>query len=275
MELSPEREDELVVQVLRDQVGIDPRSLRPILRLAALGLVNSAWRNTHVENWHAEGRLHDGDMLRISSHTSWRLDQLLWRWRTRMGIAADAPAHSLDEITFDDFRWLGGRIYQWITNPGRRLPTGAVLRDVARENLPQLQNDADQALTAFVYQAEDRGVGFAFRRAAAHGGLACRHWWGHPAWPELVDRFIQALDDPGDPHWGDNSEFHVRLPAEPATVHDRTSLRRALLQQPWTLGSGPAQWIVTAGIGHLRQHNVWQSADAELRALVRSVRRSV
>jgi len=76
-----------------------------------------------------------------------------------------------------------------------------------------LETDADEALTAFVYQAEDRGVGFAFRRAAAHGGLACRHWWGHPAWPELVDRFIRALDDPGDPHWGDNGEFRVRLRA--------------------------------------------------------------
>lgn len=275
MELSPQREDELIVQILRDQVGINPWSLRPVLRLTPLGLVNSAWRNTHVEDWHAEGRLHDGDMLRISSHMSWRLDQLLWRWRTQMGIALNAPAHSLDEIRFDDIRWLGGRVYQWIINPSRRLPTGVTLRDVARENLPQLENDTDEALTAFVYQAEDRGVGSAFRLAAAHGGLACRHWWGHPAWPELVDRFIRALDDPTDPHWGDNGEFRVQLPAEPATVQDRNSLRRTLLQQPWTLDFSSAQWIVTAGIGYLRQHNGWQSADAGLHTLVRSVRRSI
>jgi len=249
---TPQREDELIAQILRNQVGIDPRSLRPILRLAALGLVNSAWRNTDVENWHAEGRLHDGDMLRVSSHMSWRLDQLLRRWRTQMRIAPNAPAHSLDEIGFDDFRWLGGRIYQWIVNPGRRLPTGTTLLDLARENLPRLENDADEALTAFVYQAEDRGVGFAFRRAAAHGGLACRHWWGHPDWPELVDRFIRTLDDPGDPHWGDNGEFRVRLRAEPATVQDRNSLRRMLLQQPWALDFSSAQWIVAAGIGYLR-----------------------
>jgi hypothetical protein len=31
---TPQRKDELIVQILRDQVGIDPRSLRPILRLA-------------------------------------------------------------------------------------------------------------------------------------------------------------------------------------------------------------------------------------------------
>ena len=93
MELSPQREDELVAQILRDQVGIDPRSLRPVLRLTALALVHSAWRNTHVEDWHAEGRLHDGDMLRINSHSTWRLRQLLFRWRAEMGFTPDSPAN--------------------------------------------------------------------------------------------------------------------------------------------------------------------------------------
>ena len=36
--------------VLRDKVGIDPRRLAPVLDLAALGLVNMAWRNTVVED---------------------------------------------------------------------------------------------------------------------------------------------------------------------------------------------------------------------------------
>jgi hypothetical protein len=252
VELSAEREDELITEILRDRVGIDPLGLRPILRLTALGLVNSAWRNTCVEDWHAQGRLHDADMLRINSHISWRMDQLLQRWRGEMGITPDAPAWSLDEISFDDFRWLSGRIHRWVTNPSRRLPIGDTLRDVAQGNMPELESDADEALTAFVYQAEDRGVGFAFRRAAAHGGLACRHWWGHPAWPDLVERFVRALDDPGDPHWGDNGEFRARLRAEPAAVQDRNCLRRMLLRRPWALDFGTAQWIVTAGIGYLR-----------------------
>lgn len=153
MEQSPQRENELIAQILRDQVGINPRSLRPVLRLTALGVVNSAWR---------------------------------------------------------------------------RMP----------QPIPWM----DEALAAFICQAEGRGVGFAFRRAAAHGGLACRHWWGHPGWPEVVDRFIRALDDPADPHWGDNGEFRGRLRPEP--------------------------------VGHLRQHHGWRSTDAGLRTLVRSVRRS-
>ncbi len=49
-------------------------------------------------HWHAEGRLHDGDMLRINSHASWRVRQILSRWRAQMGLAPGAVAESLDEI---------------------------------------------------------------------------------------------------------------------------------------------------------------------------------
>jgi len=57
---------------------------------------------------------------------------------------------------------------------------------------------------------------------------------------------------PATPHWGDNGEFRARLRAEAATVQDHSSLRQTLLQRPWTLDSGSAQWIVTAGIRYLR-----------------------
>jgi hypothetical protein len=250
--LNPADEEELSRTILRDQVGIDPRQLTPILELAAIGLINSAWRNTAVENWHAQGRLHDGDMLRINSHSTWRLRQLLFRWRAEMGFTPDSPANVLNGVGFDDFRWLGGRIWTWIINPSRRLANGMILRDLAGENLADLERDADQALTAFVYQAEDRDVGFAFTRAAAHGGRACRHWWGHPAWPPVVARFLTALDNPGDDHWGQDGELRNRLRPEPARVQDRDALTRTLLRRPWELDSVSAAWIVSAGIGYLR-----------------------
>lgn len=89
-ELSPQREERLVGEMLRERGGIDPSRLGPVIDLAALGLVNSAWRNTCVEDWHAEGRLHDGDMMRVSSHMSWRARQILRRWMTEVGLAARA-----------------------------------------------------------------------------------------------------------------------------------------------------------------------------------------
>ncbi len=135
--MSPADEEELSRTILRDRVGVDPRQLTPVLELAALGLISSAWRNTAVEVWHAQGRLHDGDMLRINSHSTWRLRQLLFRWRAEMGFAPDSPANVLNGVGFDDFRWLGGRIWTWIINPSRRLANGMVLRDLAGENLVQ------------------------------------------------------------------------------------------------------------------------------------------
>jgi hypothetical protein len=73
----------------------------------------------------------------------------------------------------------------------------------------------------------------------------------YPAWPDLVDRFIRAVDHPGHPHWGYRREFLMRLGAEPAAVLDRVRPRRTLLHQPWDLDFDSAQWIVAAGIGHL------------------------
>lgn len=65
-EISPQREEALLEAVLRNRVGIDPDRLGPVLDLAAVGIVNSGWRNSPVEDWHAgDGPLSDGDMLRV------------------------------------------------------------------------------------------------------------------------------------------------------------------------------------------------------------------
>jgi ATP-binding cassette subfamily B protein len=249
------------------RLGVDPDSLRPVLRLASLGLVRCAWRDTCVGSWRAEGRLRDGDMLRVNSHMSWRLDQFLWHWHSQLGFPPDAPARSLDEITLDEFRWLCTRVYQWIVNPERRLPVGTTLGNVARESLNQLKIDADDALTTFLYEGKDLGIGAAFQRAAAHGGSRCGHWWGHPGWAPLVAAFTRVLDDPRDAHWGSRGEFRARLPAEPPLVRDREGLRQTLLLRPWTLDHESAQWVVAAGIRHARRAEVLTPHPARSRTV--------
>src|SRR5437879_3642981 len=52
--ISPAREQRLTVDLLRNRVGIDPDTLAPVVNLVALGLTNTAWRNTCVEDWHSE-----------------------------------------------------------------------------------------------------------------------------------------------------------------------------------------------------------------------------
>lgn len=105
-DLSPEREELLITGLLRERCGIDPGTVGPVLDLAAIGLVNGAWRNTCVENWHAEGRMHDGDMLRINSHTTWRVRQLARRWMRETGLKATDPASAFEGMTADAVWWL-------------------------------------------------------------------------------------------------------------------------------------------------------------------------
>lgn len=250
-DLTPEREEQLMVAILRDRGGIDPDTLGPVTDLVALALVNSGWRNTCIENWHAEGRMHDGDMMRINSHATWCVRQRLRGWMLENDLAADASVSALDHIPGEAVMDLSIRIYRWFVNRRRKLPTGVTLGDLAGGGLSEYVQDAELAMGAFAWQAENRGARFGFMRAAAHGALACRHWWGHPHWPDLVERFLSALDDPGDEHWGDNGEFRIRLPPEPAAVADRRLLRKALLSGPWTLSSDTTEWLVSAGIGHL------------------------
>jgi hypothetical protein len=100
--------------------------------------------------------------------------------------------------------------------------------------------------------AEERGTRFSFARVAAHGGLACPHWWGHPHWPDRVGQFIAALDNPADDHWGPGGKHRARLPAEPANVADRARLRQLLLSRPWEMSTGAAQWLADADIRYVR-----------------------
>jgi hypothetical protein len=253
VQISPRREEALLEAVLRHQVGIDPSQLGPVLDVAAVGIVNSGWRNSPVEGWHAGGKpLSDGDMLRVNAHTTWRVREIMRRWRTEAGLTARSPMAGLDGLDTDDVDRLAVRIFRWLVNPSRRLPTGVTLADLAGDDLGEFTDHMDGTLGGFAATAERRGLRFALYRAAAHGGLACPHWWGTPTWPELVRTFVHVLDDPGHSHWGPDGSWRIRLPPEPAQVADRVPLQRLLLHRPWDLEPEAAQWIVDAGIGYLR-----------------------
>src|SRR5215469_16334946 len=144
----------------------------PVLDLAAIGLVNGAWRNTCVEAWHVQGRMRDGDMLRVNSHTTWRVRQLVRRWMKDIGLEAADPTSALEGTAVDDVWRLARRLYQWLVNPSRELPTGVTLAQLAGDDLPEYQADADNSLSTFGEQAEDPGCGSASCALRRAGMLA-------------------------------------------------------------------------------------------------------
>ena len=157
--LTPEREGQLTADLLRERVGIDPRKAGPVAGLAALGLVNGAWRNTCVESWHAEGRLEDGDMLRATSHATWRARQLIRRWMGDAGPDAGTPASAFDSIRADEVWRLAARLYAWLASPARKLPSGVTLARLAGGDLARYKDDADGNRRARRGGRQQRGAG--------------------------------------------------------------------------------------------------------------------
>ncbi|MFJ2775941.1 hypothetical protein [Kitasatospora sp. NPDC087315] len=246
------RMTEEVFEEMLAKAGVDPADLAALLDVLAIGITNGAWRNSCVENWHAEGRLSDGDMMRVNSHTTHGVRQRLRGWTKEFGVSA-STSEGLAELAVEDADALGYRLFRWLTNPARKLATGATLGELAKTemNLDEYVEHADQSLRGFIAQMEDKGVRFGLLRTACHGALACQQWWGHPTWPARVDRFMAMLDNPEDDQWGPSAAYRERLLPEPSDLQDRSALRATLLKEPWELGSTTADWITDAGIGYL------------------------
>lgn len=231
--------------------GVDADLLGPVLDATAVGLVNSAWRNSVVEDWHAgTGPLSDADLMIINSHTTWRARQLLHRWRRDLLLAYDDPTSAIDTEA-DHFEWLVSRLYSWLANPRRRLPTGPMLSDIAGADMGEYDDHVRGVLGGWLAQADDLGVSGSLWRGALHGVLACPHWWGTPTWPQLVDDGVQVAFNPDDEYWKRYSFTLADMGHLPEQISRPKAMRAILLHRPWTLDGASARWIVHMGLGHL------------------------
>jgi hypothetical protein len=68
-----------------------------------------------------------------------------------------------------------------------------------------------------------------------------------------VTRFVRILDQPENEHWGQHGERRAGLPPELPQIADRRILDRTLRERPWELDTDSAEWVVSAGIGFLRE----------------------
>lgn len=248
-ELSPKAESELVVTALREKSGLDPAVLREVVPVWSIGLTNGVWRNTVIEDWHSgTSPLTDGDMLRINSHTTYGVQKRLNGWLRTHELEVDGATSELDDVDLDDVEELAVLLYAWLTRPQRRLPTGMTLAQLAESvggGIEEYAEDADEALSGFLAMAEESGPAFAFLRTAAHGALACAHWWNHPRWPAHVDAFMAELRDPAN-------KYVQRLGSRPAEIEDLAVLRSQLLSAPWKLSGESAEWLVDAGLRYAK-----------------------
>jgi hypothetical protein len=195
-------------------------------------------------------------MLRINAHTTWKVRQILRRWVTDNGLDRNGPVAQLEAEEHALLDELFPRLFEWMVNPTRRLPTGQTLAELARGNdgdLAEFEDHADRMVGDYCATTEQDGAVLCFQQSAAAGAVACRHWWGTPPWPDLVTRFVRILDQPENEHWGQHGERRAGLPPELPQIADRRILDRTLRERPWELDTDSAEWVVSAGIGFLRE----------------------
>jgi hypothetical protein len=177
-ELSLGQRQVLFKAVLSRQVGFDPDQLGAVVDLAAVGMVLHVWRNSPVEDWHSgPSPLHDGDMLRINARTTWKVRQIMQRWVANTGLDSHGPADQLDAVEQALVDGLFPRLFEWMVNPARRLPTGQTLAELAVANdgdLAEFEDHADRALGAYCETTEQDGAVL----CCASGGLRLRPEWG-------------------------------------------------------------------------------------------------
>lgn len=249
---------------LREHVGVDPNDAAVVLDLAAIGITNGTWRNSPLEDWHGEGRIHDGGMLRANVATTKLVRSILDdHLDNAFAYAGEelVATEDLAELDSDFTDELFADVFQRLSDPDRVLPDGRTLGQLAGKQLDELADHMDQALGGVAASAERRGLDFAAQRAALHGGLACDHWWGTPWWPDVVAGFLARLEDPHHRHWGEAGERYARLPAQPVEVADRRRLGALLLNTPEALSEDAAEFCVTAGIRFVTEPvRAWKAA---------------
>ena len=193
--------------------GVAPADVDALLWAAAVGVAHELWRDSPLEDWHAgpDSVISDGQMMRANAATV----RLI---RHHLALAGTD--------------WSG--LAQAVTDAGRVLPDGRSVRQLAGRWLAALRRHAAGQAEVYARIQDAAGPRAALLLAAAQGVLHGSRWHGMPRWPQVVQAFCRAVDDPADPHWRVRPLTQRR--PRPASIADTAVLRRLLLEGPDPVG---------------------------------------
>jgi hypothetical protein len=217
---------EEVIAFASDQFALDSHRDRPdINRLAAIGLTIRAWRNTSLEDLHAgshpSGGFPDAQMMRFNIATFRVVSQF---------------------IEDDRFDWSGLRAA--LTDPARKLPGGLTVGELCGEEFDRLASDIEGALETSERIEQRQGFLYVLTVFALQAGISYKGWYGSPWWRDVVERFIELLDDPSSSAW----RYDEQWKGVPEGVSNRESLKQVLLEAPEFLDDDSIYWCLDHGL---------------------------
>jgi hypothetical protein len=218
-----------VVDFAREQFALDvDRDRSDMMNLAAIGLTIRAWRNTSLEDLHAgshpSGGFSDAEMMR-SNIATFRVVR--------------------DRIESDRFDWEALRIA--LTDPERELPGGVTVGQLCRHEFERLAADSEEALAISERTERRKGFPYLLSVYALQAGISYKDWFGSPWWPDVVDRFLELINDPASSAW----RYDENREVEPREVSNREHLQRALLGAPESLDDDTIYWCLGHGLSRV------------------------
>jgi hypothetical protein len=233
------------------RVRVNPRDRTEVLDLAAVAIARLVWRDSPVEDWHADpdSRINDADLMRANAATTRLTRNLL---ELHVPEPSDQRSHADQGPRHADADRLFTAIRHALAAPDRRLPDARTVGELAPSSI-ELASYGDHVarLTReWTNTSGHLGTYAVLVLLAVTAASTYRDWWLAPDWPGLVAEFTTCLRDP-DRAGSLTVTTRLRILAPPAQAADPNQLHRLLLAGPDRLDTETANYCLQAGLGTL------------------------
>jgi hypothetical protein len=230
-----------------DDLGLPPPwpNVGVMLGDLSRSLVHQRWHDAALAHLFNAGAISAGEVFRLTTHTCMGMQELVERWRHEIKLNFKSEVLAIRDLDPFDFIVFMEDAHTWLVDPARTLPAKGTVGSLLGDAYPAFLEQSEAWLESVLGFGEDElpGEGIIVISMLALVGVPST-WWGAPQWPEIVNEFLDALDDPNHQHWLDFDISPNTLPPQPAAMKNRRRLRKHLLDSPWTIDTPSADWML-------------------------------
>jgi hypothetical protein len=204
-----------------DDLGLPPPwpNVGVMLGDLSRSLVHQRWHDAALAHLFNAGAISAGEVFRLTTHTCMGMQELVERWRHEIKLNFKSEVLTIRDLDPFDFIVFMEDAHTWLVDPARTLPVKGTVGSLLGDAYPAFLEQSEAWLESVLGFGEDElpGEGIIVISMLALVGVPST-WWGAPQWPEIVNEFLDALDDPNHQHWLDFDISPNTLPPQPAAM---------------------------------------------------------